>query len=119
MCPGVGVVGGIRGHVGGPVLPAGLVCGLELRRTLIDSDGGGVGYAAVAAGVGKVRDAVAAHALGEPQPLRLHLLQLSGVRPAAAVREQLLTGALSRPELGAADPELLRRLLGELAAAVG
>ena len=65
MCPRVGVVGGIRGHVGGPVLPARLVCGLELWRTLIDANGGRVGYAAVAAGVGEARDAVGAHAMGE------------------------------------------------------
>ena len=53
MRPDVGVIGGIRGHVGRPVSPAGLVGGPELRRALIDSHGGGVGYAAGAVGVGK------------------------------------------------------------------
>src|SRR5882757_1292802 len=121
MGPGVGVVGGIRGNVGGPVLPAGLVSGLELWRALIDSNGGGVGYATAAVGVGEARDAVGADAPREPQRLRSHLLHLGGGRPAAAGWEQVLTGSLGRPDLGIAGPELLSGELGlvEHAAAVG
>ena len=98
---------------GRPVLPAGLVRRLELRRALIDADGRGVGYAAVAGGVGEVRDAVAAHALGEVQRQRPHLLHPGGARRAAAVREQMPARALGRLEPGAADPELLQALLDE------
>jgi hypothetical protein len=66
---------------------AGFECGLEPWRAVVDSDRGRVGFAAVAAGVGVVRDAVRANASGEPQRLRFHLLELGGGHPVADARE--------------------------------
>jgi hypothetical protein len=93
-------------------LEAGFVCGLPLRRALIDSNGGRVGFAAVAAGVGVVRKAVGLDAPGELQRLRSHLLELGGGHPAPEGREQVLARCLGYLDLGGTGPELLRSELG-------
>ena len=107
MRPRVGVVRGVRGHVGRPVLPAGLVRGLELRRALIDSAATGSGMRPALSGSGK---------LGTPW-LRTHRANPSPCAlPAAPGRRSARcrrSGAgdcrpLGRLEPGTADAELLQ-----------
>jgi hypothetical protein len=93
----------------GPVLLACLVCALELRRTLVKPKGGGVGYAAVAAGIGEADDAVAAHATGEHERLRSFAPLLGGRQTVSGVIGSVVASASQCSSGRTVNPVLLPR----------
>jgi hypothetical protein len=98
MCPRIRVVGGIRRHVGRPVLATGCVRGFEPRRTLVQSDRCRIGDAPCAARV-RERDPMRSHAASELEPLGSNLLDLGRRRPTPTVREQVRATPCRRLEV--------------------